>query len=175
MLYLISTKMSTQLTMNEKKETSVILDEEQMVEEKIDSIIQVGYDKTITEQQRFERILAILEEGLQTNGESNAPRQLKEMNVTSKELVAVAMHEKKLEGSIGTSCDCCSEDDEENNVCATCGGECMSYNTGKELHWLCESCYYGNEPATIGYCGFSCDGQCNTCGGSGGYDGSDEV
>ena len=163
MSHLISAKMSTQSTQStitmDEKETSVILNEEQMVE-KVDRIIQVGYDKTITDQQRFERILSILREGLQTKD------ALKEMNVTSEEAV---------DTSCNDTSSYCSEDDEENNVCATCGGECMSYNTGKELHWLCESCYYGKEPTTIGYCGFSCDGQCNTCGGSGGYDGSDEV
>lgn len=61
----------------------------------------------------------------------------------------------------------------EETTCYTCGSECISFEVDGSVHWLCENCYYGNEPAEIGYCGFPCDGYCQTCGG--GYDANGEI
>ena len=32
-----------------------------------------------------------------------------------------------------------------------------------------------DNPVEIGYCGFPCDGRCQTCGGTGSYDPNDEM
>jgi hypothetical protein len=148
---------------------------------------------------RLEMIRNTLLESLSTDGGSDALAQLKP---TPKELLTLAMREEKFTGTIGMcgtecndSCKWCSGqqweneqrfqkelDDilstvEESNAysCATCGDECIPYDANGEVHWLCETCYYGKDELTIGYCGFSCDGYCNTCGGAGGYDGADEI
>ena len=164
------------------EKVSAILNEDQMVEEKVNRLMKVGFDKTITSQERFLQILAILAEGLESRGDIHT--RLDEMNVTTNELVTVAMHEKKLEDSVGAcgtvcnnTCEWCEDTNEvaEDHSCATCANQCVSYTSGNDVYWFCESCYSGNEPVEIGLCGFSCDGQCNTCGGSEGYDGSDEV
>ena len=59
----------------------------------------------------------------------------------------------------------CSAIEMGENLCATCGSECVFYEMDGCNHWLCEDCYYGNEPEEIGACGFPCDGNCQTCGG----------
>lgn len=53
--------------------------------------------------------------------------------------------------------------DFDENLCATCGSICVSYEMDGCNHWLCENCYYGNEAQEIGTCGFPCDGHCQTC------------
>ena len=51
----------------------------------------------------------------------------------------------------------------DENLCATCGSQCVSYEMDGNVHWLCEECYYGNQAEEIGLCGFPCDGHCHTC------------
>lgn len=62
----------------------------------------------------------------------------------------------------------------EENLCASCGNDCISYEQDGQVLWLCEDCYYGNQAQEIGYCGFPCGYGCPTCD-TGGYDGRDEI
>lgn len=66
------------------------------------------------------------------------------------------------------------DDHDDVFVCRTCGSECISYEDGGGISWLCEPCYYGNQAQEIGYCGFPCGFGCPTCD-TGGYDGADEI
>jgi hypothetical protein len=136
--------------------------------------------------------------GTNTNGVSAAQQRLQELNPTVQELLALANKPQKLSDSFDVSTvlelpkeededwddmqrlqreldELCSfvEAKEQPNLCTTCGSECISYNQDGETHWLCEQCYYGNQAQEIGYCGFPCDGYCQSCGG--GYDGTDEI
>jgi hypothetical protein len=61
------------------------------------------------------------------------------------------------------------------NLCASCGNECISYEQDGQVNWICEECYNGNQPVEIGHCGFPCDGHCRECGGLGTYDSWDEI
>jgi hypothetical protein len=65
-------------------------------------------------------------------------------------------------------------DELEDSFCATCGNLCIQYEVDSYQMWLCETCYYGNEPVEIGLCGFPCDGRCRTCN-EGGYDPNGEI
>lgn len=115
----MSATMSTQSTTTTMdKKISAILDEDQIVEEKVNRLMKIGFDKTITSEERFRRILAVLEEGLESEGDIHS--RLDDMNVTPNELLTVAMREKKLEepvGACGTvchnTCEWCSDDDED--------------------------------------------------------------
>ena len=68
----------------------------------------------------------------------------------------------------------CASWEMQDNFCGTCGNLCVSYQVEDYQSWLCEFCYYGNEPVEIGLCGFPCDGRCTTCN-EGGYDPSGEI
>lgn len=68
----------------------------------------------------------------------------------------------------------CASYEMEEVTCAVCENLCVSYQIGDTESWLCEFCYYGNEPVEVGLCGFPCDGRCRTCN-EGGYDHSGEI
>lgn len=139
--------------------------------------------------------------GANTNGVSAAQQRLQELNPTVKELLTLANKPPKLSDAFDVSTvlelpkdededwddmqrlqreldELCSfveaKEQEQPNRCTTCGSDCVSYDMDGETCWLCEQCYYGNQAQEIGYCGFPCDGYCQSCGG-GGYDGADEI
>jgi hypothetical protein len=147
---------------------------------------------------KIETLLRVmLESASSTNEKDNASKELNSMNVTTKEWLTLAAKEQKLPADFDVTAMLKMPDDlwedqqrkqkeeddilstipeekEEDHSCFTCGSQCVSYNIESETYWICENCYYGTNESSIGYCGFPCDGYCQTCGG-GGYDGADEI
>ena len=144
--------------LEEVKEEEEEEEEEEIMEGRVNQILMIRSNRTVPDEQRLQKIQGILQEALATNGESDARTQLKEMNATTDELLAIAMREKKLPENIGAcgtvcnnSCQWCSEEEEEEeeeeqeeqNFCHRCGHKCVSYTVGDQINWLCEKCYYG--------------------------------
>jgi hypothetical protein len=104
----------------------VVLDEEALVEKKIKRILAIGHNKSLTREQRIEKITAILLEGQEEEEEKEAEEEEEEEEEEEQE-----------------------EAEEEGQLCHTCGNECVSYTIGyKQISWLCEKCYYGEKTAT---------------------------
>ncbi len=119
-----------------------------------------------------------------TEGATEARKQFDALNVTVKELLALAFKPHVLPDDFDVSkfIELSEEDQawenqqreqkeaddleqchpieevDENHLCFTCGTQCVPYQAGDDTHWLCEACYYGD----------SCD--CNDCGGETGLD-----
>lgn len=113
--------------------------------------------------QRLETISTMIKMSILTNGAID----FTVMNPTVKELLTLANKEPRLEGTVGMcgtpcndSCSTCKtylalaveHFEEKETLCATCGGECVSYTApnDEQEYWLCEHCYYGNDDYSDG-------------------------